>query len=220
MLILLSFDEIQHLRPTQIAESAVKNGRAEIRKWNLASILIKAKPYVLRFDDGWMLSPEGKDRVASILSSPGSTKKTAQVLRKELAKIADPCTKAFIEEAVSCLEHDLKRAAVVFSWAGAVSLLYDHVLKNRIAEFNAEAVRRDPKWRSAKTKDDLARMKESDFLDILAAISMMGKNAKEHLKNTCLNIRNSCGHPNSFKLGKHTVEAHLEALVLNVFQRF
>jgi hypothetical protein len=141
-------------------------------------------------------------------------------LRKELARIKDSDTRAFVDEAVSCLERDLKRAAVVLSWVGAVSVLYDHVVAHKLAAFNAEASRRDNKWRTATTKDDLLRMKEADFLDILTAISVLGKNVKEHLKNTCLNLRNSSGHPNSFRFGKHTVEAHLEALILNVFQKF
>jgi hypothetical protein len=43
-------------------------------------------------------------------------------------------------------------------------------IKNHLAAFNAEAQRVDPKWRQARTADDLGLMKEQDFLDRLAAI--------------------------------------------------
>lgn len=115
---------------------------------------------------------------------------------------------------------------MVLSWVGAISLLYDHIITHHLAAFNAEAsVRIVDKhgvsgWKLAKSKDDLALMKESTFLDILADLSILGKNVKEYLKNTCLGLRNSSGHPNSFVLGKAQVEAHLEHLALNIYQKF
>ena len=220
VLLLLAFDESRHMRPPDIVALAAKYGRAEAAKWNISAILLNAKGLVLRYSDGWTLSPDGITYVEEFVSGGTSTKSSAGVLRKELARIKDSDTRAFVDEAVSCLERDLKRAAVVLSWVDAVSVLYDHVVAHKLAAFNAEASRRDNKWRTATTKDDLLRMKEADFLDILTAISVLGKNVKEHLKNTCLNLCNSSGHPNSFRFGKHTVEAHLEALILNVFQKF
>jgi hypothetical protein len=104
------------------------------------------------------------------------------------------------------------------SWVGAISVLYDHVITNHLENFNKEAIRKN--WKLIKTRDDLALIRESDFLDAVAAISILGKNVKEHLKNTNLNLRNSCGHPSSLKLGKHIVEAHIEFLLLNVFEKF
>ena len=108
------------------------------------------------------------------------------------------------------------------SWVGAVGLMYNHVITKDLASFNAEAQRRDPKWKAAQTPDDLARMKEGDFLDIIATqpLSIIGKNVKEELKNNCLQLRNACGHPSSLVIGENKVAAHLEILILNVFSRF
>jgi hypothetical protein len=63
-------------------------------------------------------------------------------------------------------------------------------------------------------------MKEHDFLDVLNAIGVLGKNVKQELQNNCLQLRNSCGHPNSFKVGEHRVAAHIETLIQNVFSKF
>lgn len=38
--------------------------------------------------------------------------------------------------------------------------------------------------------------------------------------NELLEIGNSCGHPNTLKLGEHRVASHIEILVLNVYQEF
>lgn len=90
---------------------------------------------------------------------------------------------------------------------------------SHLAAFNAEAVKRDPKWRTAKNADDLARMKEFDFLQILPAIGVLGKNVKDELE-VCLKLRNGCGHPNSLVVGEHKASAHVETLIQNVFAKF
>jgi hypothetical protein len=128
------------------------------------------------------------------------------------------------EEAVSCCEHHLYRAAVVFSWVTAVALLYRHVVTNHLPAFNAEASRRFPagqknSWKAARSADDLSLMKEDTFLDVLQSISVLGKNVKTQLKHA-LDLRNGCGHPNTLKLGEAKVYAHIETLIDNVFTKY
>jgi hypothetical protein len=101
-----------------------------------------------------------------------------------------------------------------------MSVLYDYVVKRKLADFNAEAKRRDSKWRDARSADGLGRMKEHDFLDIIEAVGVIGKNVKQELQNNCLQLRNSCGHPNTFQVGEHRAAAHLETLIQNVFSKF
>src|SRR5205814_2311427 len=127
--------------------------------------------------------------------------------------------RSFLQEAAACCDSGLNRAAVVFSWVGAIALLQEHVVAEGLAEFNAEALRRDPKWRTARTQDDLGRMKENEFLEILEALSIVGKIVKQALQ-TALTLRNAFCHPNSLKVGPNMVAGHLEVLTLNVFSRF
>ena len=79
----------------------------------------------------------------------------------------------------------LLRAAVVLSWVGAVSVLQNAVVAKHLTDFNAQATKRDPKWKAAKNADDLSKMKEAMFLVILESISMIGKNVKQELEG-CL----------------------------------
>jgi hypothetical protein len=144
---------------------------------------------------------------------------TVRALREHAAKLADPDTKAFVTEAIECVGSQLYRAAVVLSWVGALSLLHRNVAVHHLAAFNVEAIRRDPKRKPAKTVDDLGAIGEYDFLQILEHISVIGKNVKASLEG-CLKLRNGCGHPNSLKLGEAMVAAHVETLILNVFEKF
>lgn len=222
ILLVLATNPKQPRDVASIKQIALEAGLREINKWNISDVLAKSKGFAVKVTDGWKLTKTGILYVKSDLLKQGmaSTKLTAINLRNHLPKIKKPDTYAFVEEAIKCLEFDLFRAAILMSWIGAVSVLYDYVLANKLAEFNSEARRRDIKWKNAITKDDLALLRESEFLDILVAISVLGKNVKEHLKNNCLNLRNACGHPSSLKLGKHTVESHIETLLLNVYEKF
>jgi len=75
------------------------------------------------------------------------------------------------------------------------------------------------RWKDATNEDGLGRMGEEDFLNRCAAIGVLGKNQKEELLKA-LKLRNGCGHPNSLKVGPNIVAAHLEMLLLNVFEQF
>lgn len=136
-----------------------------------------------------------------------------------MASIKDATTRTFIEEAIKCHEAALYRSAIVMSWLAAVGVLHQEVVANHLAAFNTEAVRIDNKWKPAITTDELGKMKEADFLDRLAGINLIGKNVKMQLVNG-LNLRNGCGHSNSLKVGPNVVTAHIEMLLLNVFDTF
>jgi hypothetical protein len=204
-----------------IKNLAVSAGLRAAKNWNISSTLGASDGLAARTDQGWELTSDGRKRISEIAGpyASSSVPVVASKLRQHLPSISDPETKEFIEESIECYEANHLRAAVVLSWVGAVSMLHKHVIDNRLSDFNKEATRRDAKWRQAKTADDLGRMKEFDFLNISESLSIIGKNVKQELE-VCLKLRNSCGHPNSLKIGEARVAAHMEILVLNVFAAF
>lgn len=219
LLVLASFEA-----PVQVRDIKVraKEGGLKIAKgWNPSSSLGKSDGLAINTSDGWELSESGKAhlRALGITQFSPAAEDVAHDLRDELAKIKDENTRLFVGEAVKCFELKLYRSAVIMSWVGAVSLLQDHIVKNYLSAFNAEARRIDAKWKTAKTTDDLSRMKESDFLDRLVSLSVFGKNVKDELA-ICLKLRNGCGHPNDLKIGQNRVAHHIEILLLNVFQKY
>lgn len=206
---------------SDIKERANECGLRISKSWNVSATLARSKGLAIRTPNGWEITEAGWEHLSEmgVFRIGKAEIEVAAGLRAELRKIGNPNTGAFVEEAVKCYEGRLYRSAIVMSWLAAVDVLKQHVLTNHLAGFNAEAKRVDPKWKNAKSTDDIGRMKEADFLDRMAALSIIGKNVKAELKE-CLDRRNGCGHPNSLKIGANTVTHHIEILLLNVFQRF
>jgi len=226
ILLILAVDVEKPKMVQEIKGIGREAGLTKIQRWNVSDILTRNRHYAARLLDGWSLTSDGRSYIKSLNVIPTKTTitavKTAADLRKIMALITDEDIKLFLNESITCFEGDLYRAAVVLSWEGAISLLYNKIIASHLSDFNSEALKRDRKWKKAKTKDDLTRMKETEFLEIIAAppISIIGRDVKEELKNSCLRLRNSCGHPNSLKISGRRVATHLEILILNIFQKF
>ena len=221
VLVCLAVDLAQAKQVRDITNMAKSAGLRAVVKWNVSALLAASRGKAVRTREGWELTSAGLQHVAKRagphVGSP--TPKIATGLRGHLARLRDPQTSAFVEEAVKCLENHLFRAAIVLSWVGAISVMYEHTISKHLAAFNSEASRRSAKWKAARTLDDLSRMKEYDFLQVLEAISILGKNLKQELE-ACLRLRNACGHPSSLRISENRVAAHIETLILNVFDVF
>ena len=205
----------------KIKEHAAKAGLRIPNSWNPSASLGRSKGLAINTPQGWELTQAGIDHLLTLGVRFGNLANStvASDLRTELSRISDPDTRAFLDEAIRCYEFGLHRSAVIMTWIGAISLLRTHVHTKHLSAFNKEAVRVDAKWKFAKATDDFNRMKEGDFLDRIAALSIIGNNVKNRLK-VCLDLRNSCGHPNSLKVGANTAASHIEVLLLNVFRQF
>lgn len=221
ILICLAQEPVQPKKVIELRQLAINLGLRAAKTWDISKLLSNAKTFTIRTSGGWELTVAGKSHIAELVGPilPPVTVLVVSALRNQLSTISSDATRSFVEEAVRALEAKLYRSAIVLSWVGAVSVLFEYVLDNCLGEFNTEALRRDSKWKVAKNQDDLARMKEYDFLQLLAAISVLGKNVKDELE-VCLKLRNGCGHPNSLIVGEHKASAHVETLIQNVFAKF
>ncbi len=220
VLLLLAFDDCAIKRVSELKILARSHGLRRIEKWNVSQVLKDLGDKAIRLEKGWEITPQGLKELSEtglLTQSPLVVANSS--LRTHLVNISQPNTHDFVNEAIAALEHGLIRSAIVLSWVGAASTLYDFVIAKKLTEFNAEALHRDKKWRPAKNQDDLCKMKEFNFLEILEAISVIGKNCKKELQD-CLSRRNSCGHPNSLAIGEHVVAAHIEILIQNVYMKF
>jgi hypothetical protein len=221
LLLCLAVDPDRSLPTKELYAVAKAGGWPSVTKLNLSYTVRTSKGLAIKASDGWKLTSGGQVHVAAIKQARSGEEAPVQAkgLRAHLQKLTNKDTRAFVEEAVTCFERKLYRGAVVLSWVGAMSVIYDHVVANKLDDFNQEAVRRDAKWRAARNPDGLGRMGENDFLQICQALGVIGKNVKEELE-ACLKLRNGCGHPNSLKVAESRVAAHIETLMLNVFDKF
>lgn len=221
LLVLASFDAPCQIK--DIKARAAKSGFRIPKGWNASATLGRSSGLAIRTPSGWEITDAGRQHLTNLgvtKISPAAVQ-VATDLRAELSNIGDEDTRSFVEETIKCYEFELYRSAIVMSWLAAVDVLHNHIHANHLADFNTEARRIDPKWKDAKTTDDLGRMKDSDFLDRIsvAPLSVIGKSVKKELKD-CLDRRNGCGHPNTLKIGPNAVAHHIEILLLNVFQKF
>lgn len=160
------------------------------------------------------------EAVASNKSSISTLTPFSEALRKHIEKINDGKTREFLAEAISCMETGNYRAAVVFSWVGAVSVLQQYVLRNKLSEFNHDAVANKLLSSPARSIEDMRDIsKEGLFLDSLGRISLIDNAVKKHLKE-CLGRRNNCGHPTELSFGEPYVAHHIDVLLHNVFTKF
>lgn len=221
LLLVIAVDPDRPKAVKEIREIAISAGMRGIKDTNISSYLMRASSYAARGSDGWELTGDGRVYVAEISGPllPSVTPLVISSLRNQLARLSNADTRSFVEESIKCFEAKLYRSAIVFSWIGAVSVLHNFVHAKHLADLNSEALRRDSKWRAAKSIDDISRLKEFDFLQIICAISVVGKNVKDELE-VCLKLRNGCGHPNSLQVGEHKASAHIETLIQNVYLKF
>lgn len=218
LLICLAVDVDVAKEVSAIRNLAEASGLRVVKGWNISQLLSSTKGLAVRTAKGWELTSAGKSRVQTLVG-PALQSPVAQViphLRALLPSIKNPQVASFIEEAVRCLEIGLWRSGVVLSWVGAVAVLYEHVLANHLAAFNAEALKRNPKWKPVKVIDDFSRMQEADFLVVLESAQIIGKSVKQELEG-CLRYRNGAGHPNQMKVGPARATGHVETLIQHVF---
>jgi hypothetical protein len=218
--VLGSFDEPKQVR--ELVARAREAGLKAPEKWNVSAILKGSDGLAIRVPKGWEIGTKGRARLDLLgvgVPQASQPHPVASKLRSHLNAIKDPTTRAFVEEAVGCYEAGFFRSAIVMAWVAATHVLYEWVVLNKLAEFDAAAKAVDPKWKTAKSSDDLTAMKEFTFLERLYDIKAINKSLKQRLQ-VCLQLRNGCGHPNSLKVGEHEVTAHIEALLLNVFDKF
>lgn len=220
ILAVLSIDKKSCKTVSEIKAVAEAHGLREVRKWNISQILNVASGMVVRLPKGWEITEIGAYfLLEQRLTSVSPARQYQNDLRKIAAVVASDNTKAFLEECILALETGLLRSATILSWVGAISILYDEVLLNHLSNFNAELKKRYPKKKQIKSTDDLATLKEYEFLQIIHAVSIIGKNVKQELEQ-CLQLRNACAHPNSLNVGERRIASHLEILILNVYRKF
>jgi hypothetical protein len=200
---------------------AKENGWKDGAKSVPSSFLSKSK-HALLLPKGWTLTGPGRASLEdrALILKIGVLTPVTQTLEKYILDLHDPDKARFVEEAIACVRNKSFRAAIVLTWVGALYLMYAYVLREKLAEFNAEVYRRHPKSKPASTVDDLASiLKEAEFLNVLEHINAITKAEGKELAG-CLDRRNTAGHPNSHTFTEVGVGNHIETLITSVYRRY
>jgi len=167
----------------------------------------------------WTLTPTGEKSIRSVLGLPEAEpdiEVDVATLSQIVSKVADQNAKDFLNEAVTCLSFGALRAAVVFVWSGAVTVLRQRAWKAGAAKVNAALLTHDPKARRVSKLEDFAYVKDVRLLELLFDLGVIDKTEKIVL-GQALELRNGCGHPTKYRPKEKKVSSFIEDVVGIVF---
>jgi len=224
MYFLQRYEKRDAVRADEIRSLLVGSRVPRARNVNVADVLNKSGEFVdSPGSDGirrlWTLTDTGVREVRRLLNLPevdAEIEVDVATLTSVVQGVADPKAKDFIEEAITCLRFGALRAAVVFLWSGAVSVLRERAWRLGAAKVTCALQTHNPKQRPLKKLDDFAYVKDSSLLEALFDLGVVDKTQKAIL-GQALDLRNACGHPTAYRPKEKKVSSFIEDLVGIVF---
>ncbi|MCK4388553.1 MAG: hypothetical protein KAW00_07245 [Dehalococcoidia bacterium] len=179
----------------------------------------------------YRLSQKGINRVekqleqVGLLATQGEEtallREVSQSLYASLKQIPDLDERGYIQEALTCLDPRLKayRASILMGWAGAVYHLRKQVERAGFDKFCQVFVGLSlGKVKKINTIDDLEYYQEKDFLLVIEKMGIIDKAIRTQLE-TCLDLRNACGHPTQVRPQIHKVKSFFEDIIQYALSR-
>lgn len=219
------YENIDALTGDEIGKALIHARLPKARSMNVADVLNKSGEMVesagargrVRL---WRLTPTGEGHVRKILKLPvpqPEMQRSVSSLESLAGSVHSADIRDYILEAIKCLRFDALRPAVVFLWAGAVSVLREKSVAKGLSEINVAVRVHDSKAREIKKADDFAYIKESILLLAAEGVGVLDKNQRATLEDA-LTLRNKCGHPTKYAPGIIKASAFVEDVIGIVFR--
>jgi hypothetical protein len=214
------YEHIEALTSDQISKALVNARVPKAKSINVADVLNKSGASVdsAGFSGNarlWRLTPSGEARVREILGLSESipeVEHSVASLEKVALRLSDPGAREYVEESIKCLRFGALRPAIVFLWAGAVSLLREKCIAKGLLQVNSAVRAHDPRAREVKKSDDFAYVKENVLLLAAEGLGVLDKNERTTL-GEALDLRNKCGHPTRYTPGILRASSFVEDVV-------
>lgn len=193
-------------------------------KLNLADTLSKSAPFVDTIGkEGnrflWALTDAGKEEIRKTLNLPAKDieiENDVSSIEGLIAKISGEDVKDYLSESVKCLQVNALRASVVFLWSGAVKKIRDDAFACGALNVTTAVQKHEPKAKPINKADDLVLVKEATLLLAAQDLGLFDKNQRSVLES-CLDLRNRCGHSGKYKVGPKRVSGFIEDVIGIVF---
>lgn len=130
-----------------------------------------------------------------------------------LAKIKDKEERDYLEEGIKCFKANALRAGVIFLWSASIYKIQKMCLTQSLGFINTELRKIYPKAKEIKVIEDFGYVNDKFLLELACNIKVLDKTKKEELKNTCLDLRNKCGHPGNYKPKGQKIKAFVEDII-------
>jgi hypothetical protein len=179
------------------------------------------KDELLHAGSAYKLSSKIRDTLDAAYGQSPVTIQVKTLLTDLADKLPDMAERDYYKEALLCYKSGSRRAAVVMTWNIAYAHLCDHIIAQRLVDFNARWVQSMPGMHKNKTKaiavlDDFNdQLKESEVLSICRDGSIITKNIYNIL-HAALGKRNAAAHPNPIVIDQLQTDAYIVDLITNV----
>lgn len=118
------------------------------------------------------------------------------LLRQLAASSLPTDVQGYFKEALTCLEHDARRAAIVLSWSGFFYMLCEKLYSQYEAMLRIEY----PKWQFANFEELKEGQKEFQLIEAMKRVGFISKAEMQQFQGL-LGQRNQCAHPTRFQPG-------------------
>jgi len=182
---------------------------------------LKTKPTkYIKVNDGYKLQRHMREAISKKLGAEHITVQTSATLRGLEHLVPEGAGKEFLKETIDCFETGANRATITMTWIFAIDHLFAHILKHKLAEFNASLSKdKGVKLIAIAQRDDFTEIKESKFIELCRAAKIISNDVRKILE-TCLGVRNSCAHPSGVTVTNSKVIAFVEDLTNNVVLKY
>jgi hypothetical protein len=176
---------------------------------------------VLKNAQGYRLTGAARDEM-NVAHAPAGNKVQVSSLLENLPNlIPNLAERTYLNEALICYENGAFRAAIVMTWNLAYHHLCDHILKNRLDDFNARWVIKFAGMHKNGTKtikvidDFMDELKESEVVVIAKDSGIITKNVFNIMEEK-LKKRNSAAHASGVVINQLQADAFIDDVVNNV----
>jgi hypothetical protein len=169
---------------------------------------------------GYRLASHVRDELNVSIGKAPATAAVNQQITALATKLPTLAEREYFQEMLICHDRGAKRAAVVMTWNVAYSHLCDHVLTNKLAEFNARWLLAFPGMHKKKTlaiasMDDINdQLKESEFLTVCRDADIITTNVF-NVMDGALKKRNAAAHPSTAVIDQLQVDAYISDVINN-----
>lgn len=151
-------------------------------------------------------------KILSVVEGAGSRAVLLEGLTHSLASLPLD-VKDYFSEALECLEMGMKRAPVVFSWAGFFSVFSTALYSQHEADIRIKR----PKWKFASLEELKEAFPEAQILDVAKDVGLIGKGNLRKYQGQ-LSERNQCAHPTLYKPSMNVAIGYLDQMIRQTIQ--
>jgi len=141
-------------------------------------------------------------------------------IEKLIMGLDSPKERDYLIEALSCMQVGALRASVLLIWNACLYNIRQKCIDlNEFKKLNEEAKKQYNKAKQIKKIEDFEHLTDKTTIIVSCNIGVFTKFQKDILIDSCLSLRNKCGHPSDYSPEEFAVKAFIENIIKIVFEK-